>query len=86
MSGSRRPTAWWVVWSLVAVLAILRNDLWNWSDDTLLFGFLPLGLAYHAGISIAAGLLWAAVVRFAWPAELEAWAEDEQPHRSGGRS
>ncbi len=84
MSGSRRPTAWWIVWSLVGVLAILRQDLWNWSNDSLIFGFLPLGLAYHAGISIAAGIVWALVVRFAWPSELEAWAAQEDDASSGG--
>ena len=40
-----------------------------------MFGFLPIGLAYHALFSLAAGLVWYLAVRFAWPAELEAWAD-----------
>ena len=40
---------------------------------SLLFGFLPIGLAYHALFSVACGVVWALAVRFAWPAELEAW-------------
>ena len=40
-----------------------------------MFGFLPVGLFYHGVYSLAAaGLMWA-LVRFAWPAHLEAEAE-----------
>ena len=36
-----------------------------------MFGFLPIGLFYHAVYSLAvAGLMWA-LVRYAWPAHLE---------------
>ena len=66
------------VWGLVIVLGILHYDFWNWDDGSLVFGFLPVGLAYHGAYSILAGLAWFMVVRNAWPAELEAWA-DEQP-------
>ena len=55
----------------VLVLAVLHQDFWSWDDTTLVWGFLPVGLAYHAAFSIAAGLLWASVVRWSWPADLE---------------
>lgn len=64
------------VWALVAVLAVLHYDFWYWDDRTLVFGFLPIGLAYHALISILAGVVWFLAIRFAWPSELEAWADD----------
>ena len=44
----------YVVWGLVGLLVVLHQDLWNWHDDTLVFGFLPMGLFYHACISVAA--------------------------------
>jgi hypothetical protein len=33
----------------------LHQDSWNWKDKTLVFGFLPIGLAYHAGFTILCG-------------------------------
>ena len=36
-------------------LLILHHDWWFWTDGRLVFGFLPIGLAYHMLISIAAG-------------------------------
>ena len=29
------------------ILAILHQDWWWWDSDTLVFGFLPTGLAFH---------------------------------------
>ena len=37
----------------------------------LAFGFLPVGLWYHALYTLAAALLMAALVRWYWPAGLE---------------
>lgn len=67
-----------LIWFLAAALFVLHHDFWWWSDRSLVFGFLPVGLAYHAAFSVAAALLWLAANRFAWPEELEAWA-DEAP-------
>ena len=56
-----------VIWILVAALIVAHQDSWNWSDDTLLFGFLPIGLGYHMLISIAAACVWFFACTFAWP-------------------
>ena len=61
----------YVVWSLVALLIILHQDNWLWTNSTLVFGFLPITLLYHMCISMAAGITWFLAVRFAWPPELE---------------
>lgn len=66
------------VWAAFGVLFLLHHDFWNWADRTLLGGWLPIGLAWHVGFSLAAALLWAAAVRWAWPEEVEQWAET--PH------
>ncbi len=76
MTSRGRSTGWWVVWGLVVFLGIIHYDFWYWDDRTLLFGFLPVGLAYHAGFSVAAGLVWASALKLAWPHRLEAWADE----------
>jgi len=60
------------------VLAVMHHDVWNWDNAGLVFGFLPVGLAYHAGFSILAATFWALVIHFAWPHKLEAWADGEE--------
>jgi len=62
-----------VVWLLLVALIVLHQDFWNWrTREPLVFGFIPSGLAWHVGISLAAALVAALAVRFCWPAELEA--------------
>ena len=58
------------------VLFVLHQDVWFWDSETVLLGFLPVGLAYHAGYSLAAALLWLWAIRFAWPHHIEAMAEE----------
>ena len=58
--------------ALVVAVYALHQDLWNWKKaDPLVFGFLPIGLAYQAGYSILAAALMAVLVKTAWPAHLE---------------
>jgi len=63
-------------------LFILHQDFWNWSDTTLVLGFVPIGLAYHAGFSVAAAIFWFLVSKFAWPDAIEAWADQEDEPRA----
>lgn len=64
-----------LAWGLVALLAVLHYDFWNWSDRSVALGFLPIGLLYQALISIGAAVAWALVVRCAWPTHVEEWAD-----------
>lgn len=66
-----------VVIAIIAFVAlfVLHHDFWNWDNPALVFGVIPVGLAYHAGYSVAAGLLWYLVCRFAWPHSIEQWAD-----------
>ncbi len=67
--------AWLLAVPVVALYA-LHQDVWNWRRvEPLLFGFLPVGLAYHAAYSVAAAVLMWFLVRFGWPRELESPAE-----------
>ena len=70
----------YVVWGLVVLLLILHQDNWFWDDTTLVFGFMPITLLYHAGISMAAGVTWFLATKFCWPHELD----DIQPETEEG--
>jgi hypothetical protein len=54
---------------LVAAVYVLHQDLWFWDNaHPILFGVLPIGLAYHILYSIVvAGVMWL-LVHYAWPA------------------
>jgi hypothetical protein len=57
---------------LVLLVYVLHQDFWNWRKvEPLIFGFLPIGLAYHAAYSVLGSILMAVLVRFAWPTHLE---------------
>ena len=61
-----------VVFALILLLAVLHQDFWSWDDsETLWFGFMPVGLGYHALISITAAALWALAIRFCWPHDVD---------------
>ena len=59
----------WIIGALVLLLLILHQDNWFWDDDTLVFGFLPIGLFWHACLSIAASLVWWLATHIAWPVD-----------------
>lgn len=64
-----------IVYALVLTMAVLHHDFWLWNDASLVFGILPAGLAYHGFFSILASVAWAFVVKYAWPQDVEAFAE-----------
>ncbi|MDE0935065.1 MAG: DUF3311 domain-containing protein [Pirellulales bacterium] len=69
---------------MVASLLILHQDFWNWDREALSFGFLPIGLTYHIGISLGAAFVWWFACTFAWPPGIETF--DEQSSDSGEQS
>jgi hypothetical protein len=82
MASGRRPSR--VTRGLLAAAAValyvLHQDWWNWRRATpLVFGFVPVGLFYHVCYSLAAVLLMALVVRFAWPDHLDPDETDGPP-------
>ncbi|HYG36241.1 MAG TPA: DUF3311 domain-containing protein [Clostridia bacterium] len=74
--------------ALIAIVYVLHQDFWNWRKaEPLVFGFLPIGLAYHAGYSILAAITMAVLVKFAWPKHLEnvtSESEDRKNREGGG--
>ena len=72
---SRRKT--WVLALLVGVVYALHQDFWNWRRiEPLFFGFVPVGLGYHAVYSMVAALLMWILVKYAWPKELDTLESD----------
>jgi len=66
--------------ALILLFYLLHQDFWWWNDSRpWVFGFLPVGLAYHAGYCVAAALLMWLLVRFAWPTELESLEQHQPP-------
>jgi len=61
------------IWILIGLLLLLHQDYWQWSETTLDFGFLPRGLSFHVGVSLAAGVAWWLATVFCWPID-----EDER--------
>lgn len=62
----------YVVWLLLIGLVVLHQDYWQWEKASLVFGFLPWSLAWHAGLSLAAAAVWYLALRFCWPERAEA--------------
>lgn len=61
-----------VVIVAIVVLMILHQDFWWWDDiHPLVLGFVPIGLAYQAVISVLAAVLWALATRYCWPAGVD---------------
>jgi hypothetical protein len=57
---------------LVLIVYALHQDIWLWREARpFVFGFLPIGLFYHACYSLGASLLMWLLVRYAWPSDLE---------------
>ena len=67
----------YVIWTLVVILVVLHQDYWQWDNATLVMGFLPHSLAYHACLSVAAAVVWLLAVRYCWPAGLDHSPNDD---------
>mgnify|MGYP002624326590 CR=1 FL=1 len=79
--ANRTPAT--IVFALAILLALLHQDFWFWNNRTLVFGFMPIGLAYHALFSLMAAACWALAVKFAWPTHIEEWADEFEEQAPG---
>ena len=72
-----------LVWVLIILLMILHQDVWLWQRyNPLVLGFIPIGLAWHAGISISAAVVGLLAARYCWPVDVDV---DDQPHAPDSR-
>ena len=62
----------WLAAGAVALLYVLHQDFWFWHEARpLVFGFLPIGLFYHAAFTLACAGVLSLLVALVWPAHLE---------------
>jgi len=61
----------WLLLGLTIALIVVHQDFWNWDKVNVAFGFMPVGLWYHALYCIAAAILMWMLVAFVWPRQLE---------------
>ena len=69
---------------LLLALLVLHQDNWLWTNDSLVFGFMPIGLFYHACLSVAAGLTWWWATHYCWPVERDESTATESASGEGG--
>lgn len=79
-----KPPMVYLVWGLILLLVVLHQDNWLWESDTLVFGFMPVGLFFHACISIAAAATWLLATQFAWPTGLDVPESESGDEGSNG--
>ena len=53
------------------LLLVLHQDFWWRSDATLVFGVLPVSLAYHIVWTLLVAVGWFLVTKFCWPHALD---------------
>ena len=71
-TASERRMKWVLLLLGVSAVYVAHQDFWNWTRvEPLLFGFLPIGLWYHAAYSLLASALMWLLVKFAWSKSLE---------------
>ena len=67
---------------IIALFVVLHQDVWFWrTARPFVFGFLPVGLFYHAAFTAACSLLMLYLVRRLWPAHLERAGDGGTPGR-----
>jgi hypothetical protein len=70
----------YLVYGLILAMVILHQDFWWWQRwDPLVLGFIPVSLAWHVGISVAAGLTGAVAVRYCWPESVDVPDDEALP-------
>ena len=63
---------------LAIAMLILHQDSWLWDNTTMVFGFMPAGLFYHACFSMSVAVLAVLAIKFIWPHDLERWATSSE--------
>ena len=72
----------WFIYLLAIVLLVFHQDTWNFHRvEPLVFGFLPIGLAYHAAFALACAVLMYLLVTYAWPTHLEKYEDNDSRRR-----
>ena len=69
-----------ILTSIVVAVYLLHQDVWFWRNARpLVFGFLPIGLFYHAAFCLLCSAVMMLLVKFAWPSHLEREVQGDSP-------
>ena len=69
---------------IVIAAYLLHQDLWFWrTARPLVFGFLPIGLFYHAVFCLLCSVVMSLLVKFAWPVHFDEAAPALVPEDEG---
>ena len=69
---------------IVVAVYLLHQDLWFWrTARPLVFGFLPIGLFYHAVFCLLCSLVMMLFVKYAWPVHFEEASSPLLPEDEG---
>ena len=69
---------------MFGALYVLHQDFWFWrTANPLVFGFIPIGLFYHACYTLAIAFALLLLVKHAWPSELEEDGGEGETGRGG---
>jgi len=61
-----------ILTGIVIAVYLLHQDLWFWrTARPLVFGFLPIGLFYHAAFCLLCSVVMILLVKFAWPVHFD---------------
>ena len=70
--------------SVVIAVYFLHQDVWFWrTARPLIFGFLPIGLFFHAAFCLLCSAVMMLLVKFAWPLNLDKPASALLPEDEG---
>ena len=69
MPSQNRKSRTALVVALFLILLVLHQDIWFWDNESMVLGFMPMGLFYHALYSVCCGLLGLIAIKLAWPVE-----------------
>ena len=73
-----------ILTSIVVAVYVLHQDVWFWRNARpLVFGFLPIGLFYHAAFCLLCSAVMMLLVTFAWPLDLDKPASALLPEDEG---
>ena len=73
-----------ILTSIVVAVYVLHQDVWFWRNARpLVFGFLPIGLFYHAAFCLLCSAVMMLLVKFAWPLNLDEPASALLPEDEG---
>jgi hypothetical protein len=53
------------------LLLVLHQDFWWRDNPALVFGILPISLAYHVAWTLLVAVAWFLVTKFCWPDALD---------------